>query len=130
MQTKLSAALALPTQEARPIIDDSRLIYATDAKGKQITNSAGRPVPIARDLVSGEYFVKIGDSFPSIDADQKELRDAGAVHQASQNPHLRGVWVPAAYFAPKTAIAPKQDPLVSEERRGSEDPQVMQQDAT
>lgn len=96
----LSGVIAVPHPESHPVIDDSRVVHATDEKGQRILLNK-KPVAIARDLISGKFYARVGESLPSNDADAKELQSAGAVHQPSQNPHLRGIWVPVAYFATK-----------------------------
>lgn len=70
-------------------LDTSTHIHATDENGvKLIDPETGKPVHIAQDLTTGQWFRKIAGGKPG--------DIVGAVHHASRDEKYRGVWVPIA----------------------------------
>lgn len=96
--------------QSRLNLDTSVHVHATDEDGNLIiSEDTGKPIHIAQDTHSGDWYAKVGDSFPFFgSAKQKEglqpLIDAGAVHVPHQNEKYRGLWVPLAW---KTVVAPE-----------------------
>lgn len=88
-----------------PQLDTRFHIHATDGNGKLILHEVtGEPMHIAQDLLSGNWYAKVADSFPRLSsvptptqlAATEALVDAGAVHVPHETERFRGVWVPLA----------------------------------
>jgi hypothetical protein len=79
-------------------LDDRQVIHATDENGVRLLHEeTGKPIQIARDLISGLWFAKLADSIPFNGQNKARLGeylDAGAVHVAHANGRFRGVWFP------------------------------------
>jgi hypothetical protein len=94
------------------MLDTRHVMYATDKDGKIIPHEeTGKPVQIAQDLITGDWYAKLADSIPFSSRDKslaKNMVDGGGVHVTHENGDYRGVWFPCgAAEKPVAASKPK-----------------------
>lgn len=81
------------------LFDESVNAFLTDDQGEPVLDPQKQPIPIRRDIVSGEVFKRVCVGIREADAKKmsvlsEALAKAGVVHYSSDKSELNGYWLP------------------------------------